>query len=251
MTTEMKNTRWTKIRTAEDDTATKNNVLYITVERDRCHAEATFTSTPHYAKASYWLLHFLQHAGLDELYQKVKAPIQTEVAAASKNSPMVMVIGEGWDCGIQKLEKGVFNAQMNWLLPAAEESPEKGETSAEEPQVSAEEPAAEEISVSVEEPAAVEETPAAEEPPVTGGTPESEESKPAKKSKKKGGKPLTYEKLRVLAKKCYMEGGDTVYECWSEDDFNKYVEECGPMTKANALDLFHTLQAQYGCRTLI
>ena len=48
-----------------------------------------------------------------------------------------------------------------------------------------------------------------------------------------------------------MEGGDTVYECWSEDDFNKYVEECGPMTRANALDLFHTLQAQYGCRTLI
>ena len=96
----------TKYITAEDDTATKNNVLYITVERDRCHAEATFTSTPHYAKASYWLLHFLQHAGLDELYQKVRAPIQTEVASVSKNSPMVMVIGEGWDCGIQKLEKG-------------------------------------------------------------------------------------------------------------------------------------------------
>ena len=230
----MKNTRWTKIRTAEDDTATKNNVLYITVERDRCHAEATFTSTPHYAKASYWLLHFLQHAGLDELYRKVKAPIQTEVASVSKNSPMVMVIGEGWDCEIHKLEKGVFNAQMNWLLPnaAAEESPETGETSSEEPQASVEEPAA-------------------EEPPVTEGTPESEEAPAAKKSKKKGGKPLTYEKLRALAKKRYMEGGDTVYECWSEDDFNKYVEECGPMTRANALDLFHTLQAQYGCRTLI
>ena len=241
MTTEMKNTRWTKIRSAEDDSAKKRNILYITVERDRCHAEAVFTSTPHYAKASYWLLHFLKHAGLDELFQKVAGQIQTEVASVSKNSPMVLVIGEGWDCEIQKLEKGIFNAQMNWLLPSEPQSED-------EPQTTEEAPATVETSES-EEPQAVEEIQASvEEIPASVEDPAVEEPKPAKK---KGGRKLSYEKFRALAKKCYMEGGDIVYECWDEAQFNEYVAENGPMTKAAALDLFSMLQGQYGCRSLI
>lgn len=49
---------------------------------------------------------------------------------------------------------------------------------------------------------------------------------------------LSYEELIELAKENYCNGGDAVYECWDEMVFNDYVQECGGLTKAEALEMF-------------
>lgn len=50
-------------------------------------------------------------------------------------------------------------------------------------------------------------------------------------------KVLTYAELIALAKKHYNEGGDGIVECWSEKDFDEYVEEFGPVTLRIAFDI--------------
>ena len=59
-------------------------------------------------------------------------------------------------------------------------------------------------------------------------------------------RPLTYEELQNLAKKNYAKGGDVVVECWGKSEFDSYVEECGPITYRNALELFE-LYHGYRC----
>jgi hypothetical protein len=49
---------------------------------------------------------------------------------------------------------------------------------------------------------------------------------------------LTYKEFLDLALKNYAHGGDVVYECWSEHDFDSYVEECGAITKKKAFEIF-------------
>ena len=53
-------------------------------------------------------------------------------------------------------------------------------------------------------------------------------------------KALTYDELLKLALENYNIGGDGVYECWDEEDFNNYVEEFGPITHSKALEIFKT-----------
>ena len=48
---------------------------------------------------------------------------------------------------------------------------------------------------------------------------------------------VTFDELMKLAMQHYNEGGDGIVECWDEDTFNRYVEEVGPMTRKDALDL--------------
>ena len=52
-------------------------------------------------------------------------------------------------------------------------------------------------------------------------------------------KPLTYEELIAFAKEHYTEGGDAIYECWEEYQYNDYVKEFGPITKEVALEMFN------------
>jgi hypothetical protein len=49
---------------------------------------------------------------------------------------------------------------------------------------------------------------------------------------------MTYLELINLATKNYNHGGDFVVECWSENDFNDYCAEFGPMTEEKAFALF-------------
>ncbi len=51
-------------------------------------------------------------------------------------------------------------------------------------------------------------------------------------------KALTYEELIEYAMKHYRNGGDAVVECWGRQEFDDYVKEAGPITKAQALRLF-------------
>lgn len=49
---------------------------------------------------------------------------------------------------------------------------------------------------------------------------------------------LTYIDFKELAIKYYNEGGDAYCECWDENDYDEYVDEFGPITKHDALDMF-------------
>jgi hypothetical protein len=49
---------------------------------------------------------------------------------------------------------------------------------------------------------------------------------------------LTWPELLKLARKHYNDGGDGIVECWTESDFDEYVSEFGPMTEADALQMF-------------
>lgn len=51
-------------------------------------------------------------------------------------------------------------------------------------------------------------------------------------------KALTYQELMDLALENYDNGGDRVYECWDERDFEEAVAEIGPITKSKALEIF-------------
>lgn len=51
-------------------------------------------------------------------------------------------------------------------------------------------------------------------------------------------KAMTYEELMKYAKAHYNKGGDAIYECWEEYQFNDYVEMFGPITKSKALAMF-------------
>lgn len=48
---------------------------------------------------------------------------------------------------------------------------------------------------------------------------------------------LTYLQFISLGQLYYNEGGDNIVECWSEEDFNEYVEMFGDMTDLRALDM--------------
>ena len=52
------------------------------------------------------------------------------------------------------------------------------------------------------------------------------------------GKALTYEEFIALAKENYSKGGDVAVECWERYEFDFYVKEFGPVTKAKALQMF-------------
>ena len=52
------------------------------------------------------------------------------------------------------------------------------------------------------------------------------------------GKALTYEEFISLAKENYNSGGDVAVECWERYQFDYYVKEFGPVTKAKALRMF-------------
>ena len=58
------------------------------------------------------------------------------------------------------------------------------------------------------------------------------------------GKALTYEEFIALAKENYTEGGDVVVECWERYEFDYYVKEFGPVTRAKALQIFRNYRAQ-------
>lgn len=50
---------------------------------------------------------------------------------------------------------------------------------------------------------------------------------------------LTYEQFMALALEHYNNGGDCVYECWEEYQFDDYVHQFGPITKEHALKIFN------------
>lgn len=58
------------------------------------------------------------------------------------------------------------------------------------------------------------------------------------------GKALTYEEFIALAKENYTKGGDVVVECWERYEFDYYVKEFGPVTRAKALQIFRNYRAQ-------
>ena len=58
------------------------------------------------------------------------------------------------------------------------------------------------------------------------------------------GNALTYEEFIALAKENYTEGGDVVVECWERYEFDYYVKEFGPVTRAKALQIFRNYRAQ-------
>lgn len=56
---------------------------------------------------------------------------------------------------------------------------------------------------------------------------------------------LTYEGFQALAREYYTRGGDTVVECWDERDFHEWVEECGPMSHQDALNIFKLYESRW------
>lgn len=51
-------------------------------------------------------------------------------------------------------------------------------------------------------------------------------------------KALTFEQFMELAKKHYNRGGDAYVECWDRRTFTDWVDDFGPITKADALRMF-------------
>ena len=58
-------------------------------------------------------------------------------------------------------------------------------------------------------------------------------------------KAMTWSEFRALAIKNYNNGGDAVIECWTESDFDEYVQEFGPMTQEKALAMFESADEVY------
>ena len=56
-------------------------------------------------------------------------------------------------------------------------------------------------------------------------------------------KGLSYEEFQKLALDNYEKGGDTYYECWDNKDFDRYIEEFGPISKTKALKMFKNQKA--------
>ena len=59
-------------------------------------------------------------------------------------------------------------------------------------------------------------------------------------------KALTFDEFQAFAMKHYNSGGDSVVECWDEQAFDEYVKEFGPITKKDALSIFHMYNSVYG-----
>lgn len=51
-------------------------------------------------------------------------------------------------------------------------------------------------------------------------------------------KALSYSEFMELARQNYTRGGEIFYECWEEYQFNDYVKQFGPITRAGALKMF-------------
>ena len=49
---------------------------------------------------------------------------------------------------------------------------------------------------------------------------------------------MTWNEFYKMAKEHYNNGGDGIVECWTEQDFNEYIQEFGEMTKETALAMF-------------
>lgn len=49
---------------------------------------------------------------------------------------------------------------------------------------------------------------------------------------------MTWKEFYKLALKNYNNGGDGIVECWSESDFDEYVQEFGEMTEEAAKAMF-------------
>lgn len=59
---------------------------------------------------------------------------------------------------------------------------------------------------------------------------------------------MSYEEFMKLALEHYDEGGDCVYECWEEAQFDYYVKEFGAVTKKKALSIFAMyFSTRYDC----
>lgn len=56
---------------------------------------------------------------------------------------------------------------------------------------------------------------------------------------------LSYEELMTLALEHYNEGGDQTYECCDRRWYEERIKLFGPMTKADALEMFRLDKAVY------
>lgn len=51
-------------------------------------------------------------------------------------------------------------------------------------------------------------------------------------------KTLCYEEFRLLARENYYKGGDVVFNCWGEKEFNAITNRSGRIAKSKAMKLF-------------
>lgn len=125
---ELKNGRWVKIHEqGKGNFEAHNNVMDITVGGNRAQADVTYTaSTKTVQKAAYWMLRYLGHASASDILALAAEEITTKAGAAGKDAEEVVVNGDGWSCTIDRMEPGVFKAQLTWSFEAAPvEQPKK------------------------------------------------------------------------------------------------------------------------------
>ena len=48
---------------------------------------------------------------------------------------------------------------------------------------------------------------------------------------------VTFEQMQKIARKNYNRGGDGIVECWDRTSFNIYVDEFGPLTYKDVMDM--------------
>lgn len=116
-----KGSRWVKVHTIGATYALSNNVMDIASNDGvTITADAVYTAnTRTFEKAAYWMLRYLGHADATAIISAAKSAVEEKAKAAEKDATEVKINGDGWQCEITKIAKGVYKTHMQWKKAAA------------------------------------------------------------------------------------------------------------------------------------
>lgn len=114
--TNLKQSRWTKVNAFGNEVEAQDNILVITVGEASCTAEVHYSTSlvKSLKKAAYWLLRSLEKANAVDVIQKAADEISCKVE--NSDTDQLTVSGDGWECKLEKIAKGEFNARLTWMI---------------------------------------------------------------------------------------------------------------------------------------
>lgn len=116
-----KGSRWVKVHTIGATYEPSNNVMDIaSSDGETITADAVYTAnTRSYEKAAWWMLRYLGHANATTVINAAKDAVEERAKAIDKDAKSMEVNGDGWQCEITKIAKGVYKTHMQWKKAAA------------------------------------------------------------------------------------------------------------------------------------
>lgn len=117
---QFRGSRWAKIhQQGEANFEAQNNIIDIMVGEGRCRAEVTYATSNirNFKKAAHMLCQSLAFATRElETIVAAAEQIKAEADKATDDVATLRINGEIWACEIEKLDKGVFRASMDWKM---------------------------------------------------------------------------------------------------------------------------------------